>query len=455
MAINDFKYSEITPEIEEWTRICEAEQIPTRLYTDYKVFRGLRDLSGNGVLAGLTKISEVQAKKEVDGKLVPAEGKLFYRGINVEDIVTGFLKEERHGFEETIYLLLFGTLPNKAELDTFNALMDVYCSLPPKFTRDVIMKAPSSDMMNTLARSVLMLYSYDERPNDISTSNVLRQCLQLISMVPMLAIYGYHAYNHYERDQSLVIHQPNKSLSFAENILYMLRPDQKYTELEARILDLSLVLHAEHGGGNNSSFTIHVVSSSGTDTYSAVAAAMGSLKGPKHGGANIRVVEMMEDMKRNVKDWSDEDQIDDYLAKLLHKEAFDNSGLIYGIGHAVYSLSDPRAKIFEGFVQKLSAEKGREEEYRLYATVARLAPQVIARERQMYKGVSANIDFYSGFVYDMLNLPEELYTPIFAISRMAGWSAHRIEELIGGSKIIRPAYKSVSPRADYVPLKDR
>lgn len=455
MAVNDIDYSQITPEIEELTRLCEGETIPPELYTEYKVFRGLRDLNGNGVLAGLTKISEIYAKKEVEGKLVPADGKLFYRGIDVEDIVAGFLAENRFGFEETIYLLLFGHLPDKSELDGFNELLNRYCSLPPKFTRDVIMKSPSRDMMNTLSRSILMLYSYDDVANDTSIPNVLRQCLQLISMVPMLAIYGYHAYNHYDRDKSLIIHQPNKQLSFAENILHMLRPDQQYTDLEARILDLSLVLHAEHGGGNNSSFTIHVVSSSGTDTYSAIAAAMGSLKGPKHGGANIRVMQMMADMQKNVGNWNDDNQIAEYLKKLLHKDAFDKSGLIYGMGHAVYSLSDPRAKIFEGFVKRLSAEKGREEEYQLYESVARLAPEVIAHERQMYKGVSANIDFYSGFVYDMLNLPEELYTPIFAISRMSGWSAHRIEELVGGSKIIRPAYKSVSPRAEYIPLDKR
>jgi citrate synthase len=317
------------------------------------------------------------------------------------------------------------------------------------------MKAPSRDMMNTLSRSVLMLYYYDENADDVSIPNVLRQCLSLIVQFPLLAVYGYHAYNHYDKDMSLIIHKPDTRLSIAENVLYMLRQDQQYTELEARILDLALVLHAEHGGGNNSSFTVHVVSSSGTDTYSAVAAALGSLKGPKHGGANIRVCHMMEDLKANVSSWTDEGQIADYLLKLLRKQAFDKSGLIYGIGHAVYSLSDPRAEIFEGFVKKLSAEKGREDEYALYATVARLAPEIIAEERKMYKGVSANIDFYSGFVYNMLNLPEELYTPIFAISRISGWSAHRIEELVTGSKIIRPAYKSVAPKRAYVPLGER
>ncbi len=383
------------------------------------------------------------------------DGKLYYQGIDIESIVAGFLKEDRFGFEETIYLLLFGELPNHDQLLEFQSLLGKCCSLPPKFNRDIIMKAPSRDMMNTLSRSVLMLYYYDDNPDDIRIPNVLRQCLQLIAQFPLLAVYGYHAYNHYEKDMSLIIHQPDRHLSIAENILHLLRPDQKYTELEAKILDLALVLHAEHGGGNNSSFTVHVVSSSGTDTYSAIAAALGSLKGPKHGGANIRVCQMMEDLKQNVSDWNDDEQLAEYLKKLLHKQAFDKSGLIYGIGHAVYSLSDPRATIFESFVQKLSKEKGREDEYALYANVARIAPELIAEERKMYKGVSANIDFYSGFVYDMLNLPTELYTPIFAISRIAGWSAHRIEELVVSSKIIRPAYKSVSPMREYIPLVDR
>ncbi|MFV0411715.1 MAG: citrate/2-methylcitrate synthase [Oscillospiraceae bacterium] len=452
---NEMDYSAITPEIETLASMCASQNIPSELYTEYKVNRGLRDLNGNGVLAGLTNVSQVTAKKIVDGVEVPMRGELYYQGINVEDIVSGFLKENRYGFEETIYLLLFGHLPNKEELGGFFKLLHDYCSLPPKFVRDIIMKAPSNDMMNTLARSVLMLYYYDERPDDVSIPNVLRQCLQLIAQFPLLAVYGYHAYNHYEKDQSFFIHQPAPNLSIAENILHILRPDQQYTELEARILDLALVLHAEHGGGNNSTFTVHVVSSSGTDTYSAIAAALGSLKGPKHGGANIRVTRMMADLQKNVSDWEDEGQIADYLKKLLHKEAFDKAGLIYGIGHAVYSLSDPRAVVFERFVQQLSADKGREAEYKLYAAVARLAPEIIAKERKMYKGVSANIDFYSGFVYDMLNLPVELYTPIFAISRIAGWSAHRIEELVNSSKIIRPAYKSVAERKPYIPLDER
>ncbi len=447
--------SAVMPQIEELAKKCSSQTIPNELYTEYKVFRGLRDLNGNGVRAGLTNISEVTAKQIVNGVEEPMNGRLYYQGIDIKDIVGGFLAEDRFGFEETIYLLLFGGLPNKDELKDFQRLLGKCCSLPPKFNRDIIMKAPSRDMMNTLSRSVLMLYYYDNNPDDTSIPNVLRQSLQLIAQFPLLAVYGYHAYNHYEKGQSLIIHQPDKRLSIAENILHLLRPDQNYTELEAKILDLALVLHAEHGGGNNSSFTVHVVSSSGTDTYSAIAAALGSLKGPKHGGANIRVTKMMDDLKENVSNWNDDGQLTDYLKKLLHKEAFDKSGLIYGIGHAVYSLSDPRAEIFESFVQKLSAEKGREEEYALYANVARLAPELIAEERKMYKGVSANIDFYSGFVYDMLDLPMELYTPIFAISRIAGWSAHRIEELVTGSKIIRPAYKSVSPKREYIPLVDR
>ena len=452
---NEINYSAITPEIERLAAICTSHRIPGELYGQYKVNRGLRDLNGNGVLTGLTNISTIVAKHTVNGEDVPAEGELYYQGINIEDIVDGFLMEKRFGFEETVYLLLFGDLPTTEQLTDFTRLLTDYRSLPPKFTRDVIMKAPSKDMMNALARSVLTLYYYDENADDIAIPNVLRQCLQLIAEFPLLAVYGYHAYQHYENDQSLVLHLPDSQLSIAQNILHLLRPDQQYTELEARILDLALVLHAEHGGGNNSTFTVHVVSSSATDTYSAMAAALGSLKGPKHGGANISVVRMIADLKRSVPNWRDEGQIADYLVKLLHKEAFDCSGLIYGMGHAVYSLSDPRACIFERFVQQLSAEKNREDEYRLYATVARLAPEIIGRERHIYKGVSPNIDFYSGFVYDMLNLPTELYTSIFAMSRIAGWSAHRIEELANANKIIRPSYKSVQAQRGYVPLGKR
>ena len=451
----DRNYSEITPQIQALASKCEAYPIPNELYIANKVFRGLRDLNGNGVMAGLTNISQVTAKKIVDGVEIPMEGELYYRGIDVRTIVDGFLKENRFGFEETVYLLLFGDLPKEKELDEFSDLLKDYCVLPTKFARDVIMKAPSNDMMNVLARSVLTLYHYDETPDDTSVANVLRQSIALIARFPLLAAYGYHAYNHYGRGQSLILHQPDPKLSFAENFLHILRPTQEYSELEARILDLSLVLHAEHGGGNNSSFTVRVVSSSGTDTYSAIAAALGSLKGPKHGGANLRVMGMIEDLKKQVSDWTSEVQVSDYLLKLLNKQAYDRAGLIYGIGHAVYSLSDPRAKVFESFVKQLSAEKGREDEYQLYALIARIAPEIIAEKRKMYKGVSANIDFYSGFVYDMLNLPTELYTPIFAIARVAGWSAHRIEELVTSSKIIRPAYKSVTAKRPYVPLHQR
>nr|WP_302660855.1 citrate/2-methylcitrate synthase [uncultured Clostridium sp.] len=449
-------FSEITPEIKKLDKICENNsRIDPKLYSKYKVFRGLRDLEGKGVLTGLTEISEVYAKKEVDGKLIPCHGQLFYRGINIEDLVKGFIKEDRFGFEETAYLLLLGELPNKEQLEEFSEILASYRSLPTSFVRDIIMKAPSFDMMNTLSRSVLTLYSYDESPNDISISNVLRQSLQLISIFPLLSVYGYQAYNHYHNEESLIIHTPNTTLSTAENILYMLRPDSKYSKLEARILDLALVLHAEHGGGNNSSFTTHVVSSSGTDTYSVIAAALGSLKGPKHGGANIKVMQMFKDMKENVHDWEDEEEIAMYLNALLNKEAFDKSGLIYGIGHAIYSVSDPRAKVFKAFVKKLSEEKGLTKEYNLYETVERLAPKVIAKNRKTYKGVSANIDFYSGFVYSMLGLPEELYTPIFAMARIVGWSAHRIEELINADKIIRPAYMNVLERRPYVEIDKR
>ena len=449
-------YSEITPKIRELAKRClDSSAIEPTLYTEYKVNRGVRDLQGNGVLTGLTEISEIQSSKMVDGQQVPCEGKLFYRGIDVEEIVAGFTNQHRFGFEETTYLLLFGNLPTWEQLKDFQQVLSDYRTLPTSFVRDIIMKAPSSDMMNTLARSVLTLYSYDENANDIRIENVLRQCLQLIALFPLLSVYGYQAYSHYHDGNSLYIHNPLPELSTAENILRVLRPDSSYTDLEARILDLALVLHAEHGGGNNSTFTTHVVSSSGTDTYSVIAASLGSLKGPKHGGANIKVVQMFEDMKNTLPDWEDEDAVSAYLKALLHKEAFDRAGLIYGMGHAVYSLSDPRANIFKKSVKSLSEAKGREKEYKLYSLVERLAPQIISEERRIYKGVSANIDFYSGFVYSMLDLPIELYTPIFAISRIAGWSAHRLEELINAGKIIRPAYKNVAPRREYIPMEQR
>jgi citrate synthase len=437
--------------------ICKDRgKIDPELYMKYEVKRGLRDISGKGVLTGLTEVSEIRSYSIVDSDLVPCEGKLIYQGVDVEDIVKGFIEEDRFGFEETTYLLLFGKLPNKEELEELSNLLAKYREeLPTSFVRDIIMKAPSSDMMNTLARSVLTLYSYDEKADDISVENVLRQCLQLIALFPLLSVYGYQAYSHYQRGNSLFIHQPDPKLSTAENILHILRADSKFTKLEARILDIALVLHAEHGGGNNSTFTTRVVTSSGTDTYSAVAASLGSLKGPKHGGANIKVIRMFEDMKEKIVDWEDKEEVKEYLVHLLHKKAFDKTGLIYGMGHAVYSISDPRAEIFKGYVKSLSEEKGLMKEFALYSLVENLAPEVIAEERKIYKGVSANVDFYSGFVYNMLGLPKELYTPIFAIARIAGWSAHRLEELLNSGKIIRPSYKSVSEHKEYKALEDR
>jgi citrate synthase len=439
----------LTPEIIGLAdKSIEGYRIDPSLYTIYDVKRGLRDINGNGVIAGLTNISTINVDEN-------GQGKLFYRGIDVEDIVNGFIKAKRFGFEETIYLLLFGKMPTATELEDFRKILVDARNLPTTFTRDIIMKSPSDNMMNILAKSVLALYSYDENANDITIPNVLRQSISLITLFPMLAVYGYHTYRYTRKGGSFFIHDPHPDLSIAENLLYMLRADKKYTELEARILDMALVLHAEHGGGNNSTFTVHVVSSSGTDTYSAIAAALGSLKGPKHGGANIKVALMFDDMKKNVKDWTDENEVKEYLKKLLHKEAFDKAGLIYGMGHAVYSHSDPRATVFKGFVEKLSNEKGLHDEFNLYSMVERLAPQVIAEERRIYKGVCANVDFYSGFVYRMLGIPDELFTPLFAISRIAGWSAHRIEELINSNKIIRPAYKAISPVREYTDMENR
>ena len=454
MAENEF--STITPQILDLAEKCKSNSyIDPELYSKYEVKRGLRDINGKGVLTGLTEIAEVKSYTIDDNEMIPCEGKLYYRGYDIEDLVTGFVNDKRFGFEETTYLLLFGKLPTREELAQFNELLGRYRSLPTSFVRDIIMKAPSHDMMNTLARSVLTLYSYDDYADDISIPNVLRQCLQLIALFPELSVYGYQTYKHYYDGDSLFIHAPKPELSTSENILYMLRPDQKYTELEARILDIALVIHADHGGGNNSTFTTHVVSSSGTDTYSTVAASLGSLKGPKHGGANLKVIQMFDHMMENVKNWEDEDEVKQYLKDLLNKKTFDKAGLIYGMGHAVYSISDPRARIFKNYVEKLSKEKGLDKEFALYSMVERLAPEVIAEERKIYKGVSANVDFYSGFVYRMLGLPLELYTPIFAIARISGWSAHRIEELINAGKIIRPAYKSVAKHVEYVPLDDR
>lgn len=448
--------TEVTPEIINLAkRVEETSIIENELFTKYEVKRGLRDLNGKGVLAGLTHISDVRANKLVNGEQVPTHGELFYRGYNVKDLVAGFSADNRFGFEEVSYLLLFDKLPNPEELATFKNMLGEYRSLPTSFVRDIIMKAPSTDMMNTLARSVLTLYSYDYRADDTSLPNVLRQCLQLIALFPEFAIYGYQAFNHYHEGESLYIHPPVPELSTAENILHLLRPDSKYTPLEAKLLDIALVLHMEHGGGNNSTFTTHVVTSSLTDTYSAIAAAIGSLKGPRHGGANIKVVQMFEDMKRNVKDWADEDEVSAYLRKLLHKEAFDHAGLIYGVGHAIYSKSDPRALVLKSHVEALSHEKGLDDEFALYSLVERLAPEIISSERKMYKGVSINVDFYSGFVYNMLNLPAELFTPMFAIARIVGWSAHRMEELANNGKIIRPAYKPIMEDKEYVPMETR
>ncbi len=442
--------------IEQLASLCEKNyQIDPSLYAKYDVKRGLRDINGKGVCAGLTNVSKIVPGVEGPNGTAPGEGQLFFRGDNIEDLVQGFVSDNRFGYEETAYLLLFGELPDRAQLDAFCTLLRSCRSLPPSFTRDVIMKSPSDDMMNTLARSVLTLYSYDPNPNDTSISNVLRQCIQLIAQFPLIAVYGYQAYRYYKNDQSLFLHQPDPALSTAENLLSILRENRKFTALEARILDLALVLHAEHGGGNNSSFTVHVVSSSGTDTYSTMAAALGSLKGPKHGGANIKVVQMFDDIKESVHDWQDEEEVANYLRRILHKDAFDRSGLIYGMGHAVYSQSDPRATILRGYVRQLAEEKQCVKEYALYSMIEQLAPKVIAEERRIYKGVCANIDFYSGLMYRMLELPSELFTPLFAMARIAGWSAHRLEELLNGNKIIRPAYRSVKPDAPYVPIDQR
>jgi len=446
---------EITPEIQHFAELCEKNNdINRELYEKYDVKKGLRDLNGKGVLAGLTNVSDIQAKKMVNGKEVPCAGKLYYRGYNIKDLVKGFLQEKHFGFEEISYLLLFGELPNEKELAMFHDTLVERRTLPPNFVRDVIMKAPSKDMMNNLSRAILNLYSYDDKADDTSIPNVLRQSLNLISQFPMLMVYGYHAYN-YRRGEDLYIYAPKPELSTAENILMMLREDRKYSKLEAKILDMALVLHMDHGGGNNSTFTTHVVTSSGTDTYSTIAAAMASLKGPKHGGANIKVTEMFEDMKKNISDWEDEEEVRQYLIDLLNKKAFDQKGLIYGMGHAIYSVSDPRADVFKKFVKQLAREKGREKEYALYSKVEKMAPEIISERRKMYKGVSANVDFYSGLVYSMLDIPQQLYTPIFAAARMVGWSAHRLEELKNVDKIIRPAYKALAPHRDYVKMEDR
>ena len=449
-------YSEITPYITELAALSDKNNgIRPEMYTEHHVYRGLRDMSGNGVVTGLTEISRIKAKEILpDGSETPCDGQLFYRGINVRDLVSGFMRERRFGFEETAYLLLFSELPDKNELDRFGNELGEYRSLPTSFVRDMILKAPGKDMMNILSRTVLALSAYDENPDDISVANVLRQCLQLIAVFPMLAVYGYQSYQHYHCGKSLFIHLPEKQLSTSENILRLLREDGKYSSLEATVLDLALVLHAEHGGGNNSTFTTHVVTSSGTDTYSAVAAALGSLKGPRHGGANVKVVRMFDDMKNSI-NTKDKGAVADYLVRLLEKNAFDRAGLIYGMGHAVYSKSDTRADLLSRCAADLAKEKGFEEDFKLYSTVAALAPEIIASKRKMYKGVSPNVDFYSGLIYQMLELPLELFTPIFAIARVVGWSAHRIEEIQNAGKIIRPSYISVKPGREYVPISER
>ena len=440
---------------EIYGKVCEnMDTVPESYYEKYGVKKGLRDINGNGVLSGLTHISKIIAFEYIDGVKTPCDGQLWYRGYNIYDLVHGF-SGKCLGYEEITYLLLFGKLPNKKEIKEFKQVLSTSRTLPKNFTRDIIMKAPSKDIMNSMTKSVLSLASYDDYMADNSISNVLRQCIQLISVLPMMAVYGYHAYNHYECGDSLYIHRPNENLSTAENILLMLRPDKQYTELEASVLDIALVLHMEHGGGNNSTFTTRVVSSAGSDTYSVIAAALSSLKGPKHGGANIKVVEMMNALKAHINDYDDEDAIREYLGKLLDKQVFDQKGLIYGMGHAVYSLSDPRAQIFKRFVERLARAKGREDDFKIYSAVERLAPEVIADKRKIYKGVSANVDFYSGFVYSMLDIPLELYTPIFAMARIVGWSAHRIDELVNVDKIIRPAYMSIMGERDYIEFEDR
>ncbi len=451
----EYRFSKYAQDISELTKMAKkSDIINPKLYEKYDVKRGLRDINGNGVVCGLTEISEIQAfGKDAAGNKIPIDGQLYYRGISIRDLVQGE-RDRRFAFEEASFLLLFGHLPTRRQLDRFCEILADFRFLPPSFVRDIIMKAPSKDMMNMLARCVLSLYSYDPKPDDISKKNVLRQSLQLIAQFPLLAVYSQKAYSYYHTDSSLFIHNPQKDLSTAENILYMLRENRQFSDLEAKVLDLCLVLHAEHGGGNNSSFTTHVVTSSGTDTYSSVAASLGSLKGPKHGGANSKVCEMFDNIKENVPDF-DRGKLKDYVARILDKDAFDHTGLVYGMGHAVYSLSDPRADILKSFAEKLASEKHKEEEYEMRKYVAQTAAELIAEKRKIYKGVSPNVDFYSGFVYDMLDLPRELYTPFFAVSRIVGWSAHRMEEITNGGKIIRPGYQAVAKRRSYIPIDER
>jgi citrate synthase len=454
--MQEIKEEKLKAFTEEYSKICNKNNlVDYSLYEKYGVKRGLRDINGRGVVTGITNISLIKSYEEIDGKSVPCDGELYYRGYNIFDLVDGFVGDNRYGFEEIAYLLLFSILPDEKQLAEFQDILAGCRKLPRNFVRDVIMKAPSIDIMNSLTKSILTLASYDDRVSDMSLENILRQCLILISVFPMMAVYGYHAYNHYECGESFYIHRPDDKLSAAENFLRMLRPDKKYSEVEARVLDAALVLHMEHGGGNNSTFTTRVVTSSGSDTYSVIAAALSSLKGPKHGGANNKVIEMVKDIKAHVADVTDEEEVKWYLTKILDKETFDRRGLIYGMGHAVYSISDPRAIIFKGFVEKLAVAKDRREDFALYSMIEKVAPQVIARQRPIYKGVSANVDFYSGFVYSMLDIPAELYTPMFAIARIVGWSAHRLEEMVNADKIIRPAYKSIVTYKDYLDIHHR
>ena len=434
--------------------LMRNERIDPNLYVEYDVKRGLRDSAGKGVLTGLTEISDVNGYKLINGRKIPSDGELFYQGINIYDLING-LHGRKFGFEETVYLLLFGKLPDKEELDMFLNVLFELENLKGRFVRDVVMKASNGNIMNSLQRCILTLYTYDSNAEDITPENVLRQCMELIAKIPLIAVYSYHSYRHFRKDEMLFIRNPEKGLSLAENILLMLRPNGIYTELEAKVLDIALILHAEHGGGNNSTFTTHVVTSSGTDTYSTFAASIGSLKGPRHGGANLKVQNMFADIKAHVSDWTDEEEVAEYLKKILNKEAFDGAGLIYGMGHAVYTLSDPREVILKDFARKLAEEKGMMEEFELYELVERLGGQLVMEHRKLFKNVCANVDFYSGFVYAMLDIPEELFTPIFAIARMSGWSAHRLEELMNAGKIIRPAYKYVGKHANFVNMEDR
>ncbi len=452
-AISQKEINEILEKL--GTIVEKNDRIDPELYKRYNVKRGLRDVDGTGVLVGLTEIGDVRAYIFDEEEKVPTEGRLLYRGIEINDLVLGFQDEKRFGFEECCYLLLFGELPDKKLLKEFGELLGELRTLPAGFTEDMILKAPSRDIMNKLARSVLVSYSFDGNPDDNSLKNTLRQCIELIARFPTMAAYGYQAKSHYHDGKSLYIHTPKKELGTAENLLYMLRPDGKFTASEAEMLDLALVLHAEHGGGNNSTFVTHVVTSTGTDTYSSIAAAIGSLKGPQHGGANLKVMGMMEEIKNNVKNWEDEAEVAGYLSKIMRKEAFDKSGLIYGVGHAVYTKSDPRTILLKQKAQELAAEKGMEKEYKLYTLIEKLSPEVFFKEKKSDKVICANVDFYSGFVYKSLGIPVELYTPIFAVGRIAGWCAHIMEELVNGGKIFRPAYKCVEAKKGYIPLDER